>query len=191
MTSPTLNSTEVKDVRSELSLPLYELIQLMQSKGWEYSLSFSQEFEPGYVAFQKPRDWNGISTLASKCRYGYLLPIGSTEEFIHFQTQRAAELCIRLLETFVDCVPGTPNIHGIIGVDLGRDNSLDYRDFQDRERDGYISKANYWVETSHPDSIVVEKRRKRFELTPDTVELLKKQLAHIDEKHAGLIAIDC
>ena len=155
-----VNKADITTVREAFRVPLFDLIALMQNKGWDFNLSADDPTRAhGWVSFEKHEEWNGRPTLANTPKLGYRFEKDSEDRLLA-AAQRAAELAITVQEMFGRYLPGNSNIHGDIQPcpisNQDRYVNLDYPTWKAGHKDkeltflpeGYLTKDgiafSYW-----------------------------------------------
>jgi hypothetical protein len=106
MPSPNTLSVDTKTITPRNSLPVdfFALCQYMHDADWEVKITTDNHIESDY----RPRvsaaanSWNGL-VVSGYC-FGYLAENNSQDAIIG-ALRRLAELCLRLEETFTECLP--------------------------------------------------------------------------------------
>lgn len=132
------NDVTREGVRESLKLPHFDVIQHMDSLGWDVNVAFPGKHS-GHVSFVKRDPWHQRPKLATHCTFGYSFS-NVTQDSLDDVTQRAAEFCLRVYETLGNLLPSNPNSYGVVSpcpiANQSRYRDTTYNDFVSRHNHG-------------------------------------------------------
>lgn len=144
MKNIVVNKNSIREVRPQLQLPLFALIQHMNVLGWDATVTMPGEHD-GSVFFSKRNEWNGRPLLASRCAYGYRFE-SAAWSLVDAAAQRAAELCLTVYEQFGLIIPTTADINGDIRpcliINQPQYSSITYLEYLEKHRDKQLTIRN-------------------------------------------------
>lgn len=199
-TSPCLDSRTITlaAVRPELALCAPETVLVgMQRRGWDFESRLS---EGGwYWARFRRWTWGGVP-LGSTVGYGFSVKTGTDDDVSAMRAciLRAAELCLRVEEIFVDDLPANPDIHGLIKPEpdciadgwrrwRATHDTLDLDATRRQQREQRLLAGDFLFERHGFFHLIVDGRE--LLMTEDLLRKLETQIQRVWAKRRGEIAL--
>lgn len=185
-------------VRPELACLAPEAVIVeMQRRQWDFE---SRVSEGGWY-WARFRRWTWCDVpVGSPVGFGFSTKMGSEDDVAAMRAcvHRAAELCLRVEETFVDDLPANPNIYGLIKPepDCIADSWRQWRakhaqpgfdEMQRLQREQRVLQGEFLFERHGFFHLIVDRRE--ILLTDEALQKLASQIEHVWAKRRGEIAI--